>query len=252
LHQQLRAMSRESTQEASAVHAKQIHYERQIAQMSLTISKLEASLRETQNASGREAATTDSDIASEDAKAEQIAVLSEEVFRLRDKIASHNSEALATKGRLQSATDRANKLEKDLAVATTKGDNDYSSIEFGASSSGLDRCRRRGANQTSSIRSVMQLDIGQGERREQLGNAVDVMDSFAVTTGKYLKRNPLARAGFIFYLLLIHLWTFVLLFVHAHNFDEYGDRGATTPHGPNVLMQQAPKVATLHQMESQP
>ena len=55
-------------------------------------------------------------------------------------------------------------------------------------------------------------------------------------SGKYLRRNPLARAGFIFYLILIHLWSFVILFFHAHSFEEHGgDFGA---HGPSSLMKQ--------------
>lgn len=60
-----------------------------------------------------------------------------------------------------------------------------------------------------------------------------------VYSGKYLRKNPLARAGFIFYLILIHLWTFALLFFHAHSFDtERGDlRSAIgASHGPHVLM----------------
>ena len=62
--------------------------------------------------------------------------------------------------------------------------------------------------------------------------------TFSVT-GKYLRRNPIARAGFIFYLLLIHIWTFVLLFFHAHSFEtthaDFG-AGAGVPHGPHALM----------------
>lgn len=60
-------------------------------------------------------------------------------------------------------------------------------------------------------------------------------------SGKYLRRNPIARAGFIFYLLLLHLWTFVLLFFHAHSFDTVGDdTGASAlrvVHGPGALLQ---------------
>lgn len=44
-------MSKESTQEASSVHTKQLRYERKIADMSLTISKLQASLRDAQKGS---------------------------------------------------------------------------------------------------------------------------------------------------------------------------------------------------------
>jgi hypothetical protein len=62
------------------------------------------------------------------------------------------------------------------------------------------------------------------------------------SSGKYLKRNPLARAGFIFYLVLIHLWTFVLLFFHAHSFDTIAERdsgaGDGYSHGPHAIMQQ--------------
>jgi len=63
-----------------------------------------------------------------------------------------------------------------------------------------------------------------------------------VSSGKYLRRNPLARAGFIFYLILIHLWTFVLLFFHAHSFNtipegEFGGMVGNS-HGPHALMQQ--------------
>jgi hypothetical protein len=56
--------------------------------------------------------------------------------------------------------------------------------------------------------------------------------------GKYLRRNPLARAGFIFYLIMIHLWSFVILFFHAHSFQEHGDFGAGVgvPHGPHAMM----------------
>ena len=58
---------------------------------------------------------------------------------------------------------------------------------------------------------------------------------------KYLRRNPLARAGFIFYLLLIHSWTFVLLFFHAHSFETFhADNAASISlaHGPHALMKQ--------------
>jgi hypothetical protein len=58
--------------------------------------------------------------------------------------------------------------------------------------------------------------------------------------GKYLRRNPLARAGFIFYLIIIHLWSFVILFFHAHSFQEHGDFGASVgvSHGPYALLMQ--------------
>lgn len=62
--------------------------------------------------------------------------------------------------------------------------------------------------------------------------------SGAPVVGRYLRRNPLARAGFLLYLVLIHLWSFVILFFHAHSFQEHGDFGAGVgvPHGPHAMM----------------
>ena len=53
----------------------------------------------------------------------------------------------------------------------------------------------------------------------------------------------MARAGFIVYLLLIHLWTFVLLFFHAHNFETIqGDYNYVSV-GPNALLEQHKQIA---------
>jgi hypothetical protein len=114
----------------------------------------------------------------------QVKVLSEELVRLREKVSNQSSESLALKNRLQTAMNRATKAENDLAVAVAEGNGQfYDSVEKGRGSSGLGRRRKR-APQNGSIRSAMRLNPGQGERTEQIGKAVDVMDSFAVSTGK--------------------------------------------------------------------
>lgn len=186
--------------------------------------------------------------------ANQVKKLSEEVLRLREKVASFNSGSLAMKNRLRSAMDRAAKAEDHLTEARTSAasNDDFDSMERGPTGNGMSRRRRGGGNQSiGSIRSTFRLEPGQGEGREHLGKVVDVVDGFAVTTGKYLRRYPLARAGFIFYLLIIHAWTFLLLFMHAHSFETiHGDFGAGigVPHSPHALMQQ-PQQDILQQVQ---
>jgi hypothetical protein len=71
------------------VHQKQLQADRQIAELQLTISKLENSLREAEKASPQ--AIPGSEIFQQDEEmAKQIKLLSEEVVRLRDKVANHN------------------------------------------------------------------------------------------------------------------------------------------------------------------
>ena len=39
------------------------------------------------------------------------------------------------------------------------------------------------------------------------------------------------------YLIILHLWTFVIIFFHAHNFEDIHRDAADLPHGPDALMQ---------------
>jgi len=243
LQTQLRSFSNETTQEATIVHAKEIQYDRQIADMAITISKLEVKVRQYEKALPNKS-NTPVDSLNDQKMPEQIKVLSEEVVRLRDKIANHNSESLATKNRLKEAVVRSNKLEEELQIAKISSNSDgviYDSTVQGHNTASGGRRRNFGASSNGSIRTAMLLNSSRGDRTEQIGQAVDQLDSFAASTGKYLRKNPLARAGFIFYLISIHLWTFVLLFFHAHSFNsiperEFGNVGYA--HGPHAIMQQ--------------
>jgi hypothetical protein len=181
---QLRNLSKETTHEATMVHAKQLQYDRQIADMSLTISKLEASLREAEKPGNGDLAASEESLHDQEMSS-QIKLLSEEVVKLRDKVASQNSESLAMKHRLKAAVDRANKLEDDLVAArsSSEGNGDlYDYMERAQNS----RRRRAGggAPNSGSIRSAMRLDASGGERTQQIGQVVDAVDSFAVSTGR--------------------------------------------------------------------
>ena len=180
-------MSKETTQEASAIHAKQLQYDRQIADLNLTISKLQSSLREAQKDPSSQVGGEESSKQSDEDFAKKIKILSEEILRLRDNEANHKSEVLTMKSRLKAAVDRAAKAEEQLAAAhnNANGSEDYDSMERGPAGKSLSRRRRRaGSPSSGSIRSVMRLNPGQGEGREQIGMVVDAVDSFAVSTGK--------------------------------------------------------------------
>jgi chromosome segregation ATPase len=187
MQKELREMSKETTQEASSVYAKQLHYDRQIADLNVTISKLQSSLREAERNPSSEYMRKSSFNADDGDMANQVKTLSEEVLRLREKVASFNSESLTMKNRLKSAMDRAGKAEDHLAEARTASasNDDFDSMERGPTGNGMSRRRKGGGNKSvGSIRSTFRLEPGQGEGREHLGKVVDVVDSFAVTTGR--------------------------------------------------------------------
>jgi hypothetical protein len=240
LHRQLKEMSKESTQEATSTQVQQLQYERRVAEMTLTISRLEASLRDAQNENTKGENINNRDPADEEL-AQQVKLLSEEVVRLRDNLGNSSSELKTLKSRLHVALERASKAEDELASAAAFGGSDvYNSMELGSgnreSSNATARRRKAGGSQNSTIRAAMRLTSAQGDRTEQLAKVVDAVDDFAVTTGKYLRKNPMARAGFILYLLLMHIWTFVLLFHHAHNFETLKGDDIAMAVGPQALI----------------
>jgi hypothetical protein len=179
-------MSKETTQEASAVHAKQLQHDRKVAELELTISKL---LREkSRNESSGESPTEAQLKANDQEMSNQVKVLSEELMRLRENMSNQNSESLALKNRLQTAINRASKAEEELAMASAEGNGGiYDSMEKGKGPSGLGRRRKGGAPPSGSIRTAMRLNPGQGERTERIGKVIDVVDSFAASTGKIQK-----------------------------------------------------------------
>jgi hypothetical protein len=180
-------MSRENTQEASSVQVKLLQYQRRVTDMELIISRLEASLRDAQQEGTGRDGTANVD-ASDDQMKQQAKILSDEVVRLRDKLGNSSGELLALKSRLQASLERVSKAEEELASVNTGAANDiYDSLERASGSRdpvSLARRRKGDASHSSTIRSAMRLNPGQGDRTEQIGKVVDVVDSFAVTTGE--------------------------------------------------------------------
>mmetsp|Transcript_26281 Transcript_26281/g.40314 ORF Transcript_26281/g.40314 Transcript_26281/m.40314 type:complete len:855 (-) Transcript_26281:225-2789(-) len=260
LQQELRDVSKERAEEESVFHARQLQHDRRVADMSLTISRLESNLRDIKELSRKNASLSSyrgesATSSEEDEKTnKQINSLSEEILRQQQRMGKLTSETSALKSRLQVALARAESSENALALVRQANEmDDMPSGSEGGNGImlGHDRTRsvrRRGGGRRGrdsyggSIRSAIRLGPGQGgDGKERIGKAVDVLDKFSVQTGKFLRYNPLARGAFLAYLLLLHSWTFLLLFFHAHHFENvHGDFGAgrQLPHGPHAMMQQ--------------
>jgi hypothetical protein len=175
----------------------------------------------------------------------QTKALSAQVLRQQTKMDTQSSENVALKSRLRAALARAEQAEASLQEAAANFGNLGLSSSSGAlapsSRTGADlqlplggdsgdyssgtprfapRLRRRRAGDlpnNASIRAALHLTRGEtGDIKETVGQVVDAMDKCSIETGAMLHVNPVARAFFLAYMILLHLWTFVLLFFHAH------------------------------------
>jgi hypothetical protein len=236
-------LTRERLQEASS-NTRRIHeYDRRINEMTQTITQLTSELNEAKRM--RESSIHPLQSRMDQADEMQIQSLSEEVIRLREKQRHANSEISTLKSRLQTANDRVSKfetLEHDRREFATSSYD----IEDGPVS-GSSEVRRRGGKKQQAkylpMRSALRLEGSYENQRVSIGKALDGIDAFLVSSGKVLRFNPAVRLLFIMYLLLLHLWTFLLIVIHAHGFEAvHGDFGAgsSTAHGPHALMQKSP------------
>ena len=153
--------------------------------MSVTISRLQATIRDSKQASFGD--SRDSVYSSDDGeRSTRINSLSEQVLKQQESIARSKSEISTLKNRLKVAVARADKAEESLS-AMEDSDYIYDRMEAATlSASSRSTMRNRGgrASASASIRSAINMNSGQGEKREKLGNAIDAVDSFSVQTGK--------------------------------------------------------------------
>ena len=253
LRQELNDISQERTQEASEAQANQRKHDREMADLRLTVTKLEATVRDRQKLSRDLAFATDtgtsrgaadsggSNIASSElAKAQQqIESLSEQLIRQQTTVQNYKTETLTLKNRLRTANTRAETAETALTNATQTVYDANSSSGGGGSSAAvygtpLQRRRFKGgrskaaAQSNHRVRSIRSaLDLGSGSGGEALAETIDAIDSWLVETGGFLRQEPLARLGFFLYLCILHFWSFCLVIFHASSYEEvHGDFGS--------------------------
>ena len=188
---QLRSFSNESTQEANIIHAKEVEYDRQIADLSTKISTLEAKVRRYERVSVEDQNRTAESLDGQQMP-NQIKNLSEEVLQLREKVVSQNSEYLAMKNRFKAAVDRSNRLEDELQTVKLPTNSDSRTTEqlgHGYKKASSGKRRHVGALNNSSIRTAMLLNSTHDDRTQQIGQVVDQIDSFAASTGECIVNN---------------------------------------------------------------
>ncbi|CAJ1951483.1 unnamed protein product [Cylindrotheca closterium] len=243
LEKELNEISKERSEEISLAQAKQLQQDRKVADLETNVAHLKSSLHSLKvmgSESNLEKNRRKKDVSSaeiEEAR-QEIAKLSDQLMRQQRMAEASKSEVLALKGRLQSATSRAEAAERSLFTAQSS--SDYPArrsfdVENAGSSSSRRRmkgARRRPVSMGRTIRASLHLDHGAlGSIMEQVVSTIDALDKWMVETGGLMRNEPLARLGFLAYLVTLHLWTFGLVIFHT----------VETPHGDFGTMDANPR-----------
>jgi len=171
--------------------------------------------------------------------------LSKLLLKKQGAVLELQAERSALKSRLLDMQARCSAAEQQVAKLRDLEDGGDDLTEYAAgtttsssSSSGLQN-RRSGANGGSSSSSAGSAfggsqQSGQDIRRtkvisdlEKIGvkpgarvaTAVNMIDTWTMLSGRFLRSYPLARLGFVFYLLVLHLWALFILVLHTHSLD---------------------------------
>jgi Chromosome segregation ATPases len=208
LQQELEDLSREQEQEASKAASRQMECDQRIAELNATISKLR-SQNSGKNFTGLNSiggATSVSDSVVQKLQT-QVASLSEDRLRYKEKLQYSSTEIQTLRNRLNSALSRA-----EIAEKAASSQSYYLESDGFRSKERLSRKKMT----VTSIRSALKLDAGRGETREIVGKIIDTIDTVAVDMGSYFRSDPFARGFFLMYLMILHAWAFCLLIFHAH------------------------------------
>ena len=239
LHEELRLIYRERTEEVEATQEKEREYDQRVAQLKTKISHVEASFREYKavsgdltvgpHSSGSTSLPSDSEASAQngekvrqltrdlDKSRRQIASLSDQLLRQQGLTESAKSEVLALRGRLQSAKTRAEAAE---AASSNGGicELDSGGVGYGAHNRQQRRVKsgRGGIHRVGrTMRSTLGLRVVENSNLEQVAITVDAIDLWMLQTGTVLKHEPVARIALLFYLLMVHLWCFGLVCLHT-------------------------------------
>ena len=188
LRNELRSISTERSEEATAAHTRQHRHNQEVSDLSQQIAKLKAELKARTNESSARNNLHATEAASQDAK--QVQSLSEEVMRQRDKLSDCHSEIATLRTRLHGALNRAT-----VAEAAAEADDPER---------GLLKHRRGGRNgrrkaeagpsmRTALLQGSSSISDGTTQR---IGKSLDAVDEFVSKSGKVLRSNPIARLFF--------------------------------------------------------
>jgi hypothetical protein len=247
LQLELQSIQLERANEVSLAQERERQYAAHVENLTGKQHRLEASLRTLQEHAPVEDDTLRNTHRETDELKRQVVSLSEQLVKQHGIVEASKSEMLALKGRLQTASARADAAEVQLAEALSSPmnmHNNYHDIENGTTPSKAIRRRIKGgtrglggrvvpSHMMRPVRTVLGLQgAAKGSVMEQIGLTVDGIDTLMLESGALMKQEPLARIALAAYLFILHAWCFGLVFFHAVQ-SEHGDLGALTkPHGP--------------------
>ena len=230
LQHELHEISREREEDAAEAQEREREHDKQTTELKAQVSKLEETLQELKrddrvrersatidpNSSARMVQLTDQ---LEEAR-RQLSLTSDELIRQKGQVESSKAEIITLKGRLESATARAENAENALSSPAASTSRLYD-IESGGFTTPRSRRRVRGGRgrysqlPSRSLLSAFGLNVAHGSATEQAVRTIDAMDAWMLETVYIMRHEPLARLGFAFYMIMVHLWCFSLVFFHT-------------------------------------
>ena len=225
LQEELNDISRERSEEASSAQARQRMQDRKVSEMEMTIARLKAHAREQKSQHGLGSGGKDPALLCQELEEARrdVESLSLQLLRHQNMAENSKSEIVALKGRLQAFASRAEQAERALHLApatrSSGATTNHRLYEMEGGGVGGMRRRVKGAARSrhSTIRAALQMSPGRPSNpfMEQVAVTLDALDSWMVETGSFLRHEPLARLAFMFYLIVLHLWSFALVVFHT-------------------------------------
>ncbi|CAM9830130.1 unnamed protein product, partial [Ectocarpus sp. 12 AP-2014] len=147
----------------------------------------------------------------------QIQALSSKLLDKQARLEESVTERTTLTAKLREASDRAFRAEQELRESrgeTLEAGGGGGGAAGGGGGVGVTRARR-GRQGRSSPTAGTWSRLGPIAKHKKIASAVDVLDRQTLKTVVFLRNSSVARAAFLAYLLLLHLWAFALVGLHS-------------------------------------
>ena len=161
----------------------------------------------------------------------QIANLSQQLLRKQQHVLELQAERSALRSKLDDSQANFQAMERQLAdLRDTDGDDLESGYAVYGRSSSTGMSRRSGPGVSPGtvsktkggpriVHEMEKLGVNAGP---QVTRAVDAIDTWSLDLGRTLRTHPLIRIGSEIYLIVLHIWVFLVLSMQTHELDEGG------------------------------
>lgn len=148
----------------------------------------------------------------------QIQEVTKQLLKKQGQVVELQAEKSALKSRIQDLQNRCQTAERKTEHHDVEDDEEAYEVDSYRSNQSSTTLRKRGGVSLNN-NIVDNLEKYGVKPAPGVAKAVDIFDTWTLVTVRFLRSHPLVRLFVVAYLLVLHIWVFLVLAIHTHSLE---------------------------------